>query len=61
MNSQGKGSEPRCSGKVSNSFQLQYTCQPPYMLMKDTTHIFVEEEKGLKHKKHPEMGKKLKV
>ena len=33
----------------------------PYMFMKDTTHILVEEEKGLKHKKHPEMGKKLKV
>ena len=30
------------------------------MFMKDTTHILVEKEKGLKHKKHPEMGKNYK-
>jgi hypothetical protein len=57
MDSQWKGSELRCSGKVSNSCLLQYTHQPPCMFMKDTTHILVEKEKGLKHKKHPEMGK----
>jgi len=61
MDSQWKGSELRCSGKVSNSCLLQYTHQPPYMFMKDTTHILVEKEKGLKHKKTSRNGKKLKV
>ena len=61
MDSQWKGSEPRCSGKVSNSCLLQYTRQPPYMFMKGTKHIRVEEEKGLKHKKTSRNGEKLKV
>lgn len=61
MDSQWKGSELRCSGKVSNSCLLQYTHQPPYMFMKDTTHILVEKEKGLKHKKTSRNGKKIKV
>ena len=55
--------ERECTKVIRTSKQsglLQYTRQPPCMFMKETTHILVEEEKGLKHKKkHPEMGKKV--
>jgi hypothetical protein len=62
MDSQWKGSEPRCSGKVSNSCLLQYTHQPPYMFMKlYYTYTCRGGEKGLKHKKTSRNGKTLKV